>query len=462
MSSDKSSIYSIQCTNCAAPLKIYGGGRVMTVTCQYCNSVLDLADHYKVVAQFNDKYRPPVPFTLGMVGKVKGVEWTIIGWVAYKTVDFPIERWSEFFLYSPLYGYGWLIYEDGEVSFSKRVRDFALREWQEKDNAKAIFYQKGHYLLAEEPYSVEIDFVQGELSWIAKVDDRIRCWDYNGVRRKSISIEKSKNEIEVYLNEKLETKEIYESFGVKESDREKFKEQKSAIDKVFDEGNMDDTEEAISTFAKGMSILAAILILVIIYSFFSEKILVKESTSQPFDQMFTVDSSAFMSQIDIKAPSPQLLDSIELKIFKSDKLVFSIDKHRSYSNKTARSSTWRSGSDDSLTIYTKLDEGLHRASLKFVSPNVGKQKISVSIKEKVVRLKYLLPLFIMILIMLLPTIKQRLIPKKQQKFIWWSLGGLVAIAIFGVGVIVFVIVAYFMIQPMLSGDVDVDGIMGDD
>lgn len=69
----KTSIYSIKCTNCAAPLKILGGGRVTTVTCQYCNSVLDMADHYKVVAQFHDKYRPPVPFTLGMQGTIKGV-----------------------------------------------------------------------------------------------------------------------------------------------------------------------------------------------------------------------------------------------------------------------------------------------------------------------------------------------------------------------------------------------------
>ena len=215
---------------------------------------------------------------------------------------------------------------------------------------------------------------------------------------------------------------------------------------------MDDTEKAISTFAKGISILAAILTVVIIYSFFSEKILVKESTRQPFDQMFTVDSSAYISQIDIKAQSPQLLNNIQLNIYKSDKLVFSIDRNRSYSSKTMNKSTWHSNSDDSVTIYTKLDEGLHRASLKFIHPNIQKQKISVSIKEKVVRLKYLLPLFIMMIIMLLPTIRQKLIPKKQQKFIWWGLGGLAAVALFGLGAIVFIIVAYAIIQPILSGD----------
>ena len=446
MNSDKSSVYSIKCTNCAAPLNIYGGGRVTTVTCQYCNSVIDLTDHYKVVAKFNDKDRPKVPFTLGMVGELKGVKWTIIGWVTYKTTDSPVERWSEFFLYSPLYGYGWLIYEYGKVSFSKRIRDFALREWQEKDNTRSAFYQKGHYVLAEEPYIVEIEFVQGELSWIAKVDDQIECWDYNGMKRKSISIEKSKDEVEVYLNEKLETKDVYDSFGVKESDREEFKEKKSAIDKVFDEGNMDDTEKSISVFVKGVSLLAGILVVAIIYSFFSAKLLVKESTSEPFEQMFTVDSSAYMSQINIKAASSKLLDNTELDIYKSNKLVFSIDKSGSYSNKTTRKTTWHSNRDDSVTIYTKLDEGLYRVSFKFIDPNAQKQKVSVSIKEKVMRLKYLLPLLILMLIALLPTIGKNMLSKDRQKFIWWGLGGLASVIFFGAASIIFVIVIYFIVS----------------
>jgi len=458
MSSGETSLYSIQCTNCGAPLQIYGGGRVTTITCQYCNSVLDLANHYKVLAQFNSKHRPLVPFTLGMTGKVKGVEWTIIGWVAYKTVDSPIERWSEFFLYSPLYGYGWLIYEEGEVSFGRRVRDFALRGWQDRGGSKSIFYKKGHYLLAEEPYSVEVDFVQGELSYIAKADDKIECWDYSGIKGKTISIEKSKNEIEVYLNERLETKDVYDSFGVKEEVLEEIKKEKekeakekeNTTDKLFDEEDIDDTKKPISTFAKGISLLAAILISTIIYSLFSEKILVKESTSRPFEQMFTVDSSAFISQIDIKAPSPQLLDNLRFKIFKSNKLVFSIDKNGSYTNKTAKTSTWKSGWDDALTIYTKLDEGLYRASLQFVYPSEHNPKISVTIKERVVRLKYIVPLLIIMIIILLPTIKEKFISRKQAKFVWWSLAGLVAMALFGAGAIIFIIIAYSVIQQMSS------------
>jgi LSD1 subclass zinc finger protein len=49
-----SKVQSIKCSNCGAPLKLLGGGRVMTVTCAYCKSVLDLNDNYKVLSNFRN------------------------------------------------------------------------------------------------------------------------------------------------------------------------------------------------------------------------------------------------------------------------------------------------------------------------------------------------------------------------------------------------------------------------
>lgn len=472
----KTSIYSIKCTNCAAPLKILGGGRVTTVTCQYCNSVLDIADKYKVVAQFHEKYRPPVPFTLGMQGSIKGVEWTIIGWVAYKTVDFPIERWSEFFLYSPLYGYGWLIYEEGVVSFSRRVRDFPLREWYEKGKAKSrtgkyddysvaeyeeanynindkdapksVFYKKDHYLLAEEPYIVEVDFVQGELSWIAKVDDKVKCWDYNSMKRKSLSIEKTGIEIEVYQNEKLDNKAIYESFGVKKEKQTQAKQ--TTLDKVFEDETLDKTEANLSSFAKYTSLLVAILLLFIIASAFSSKTLVKNKNNQPFEQMFTVSSDAFISRIDIKAPSPTVLNYASLTIYKADKKVFSINKDHIYPINSKFHKTWEKG-DNEVRVYIKLTEGLYRASFELSKQPHPNEIITVEIKEKIIRLLYILPLFVIMLLVLIPSIVKNIIPPSKKKFVWWGIGGVIGFAIFGAGILVFIVAFYFFVQPIIDG-----------
>jgi len=461
MTSKESRLFSIKCTHCAAPLEILGGGRVTTITCKYCNSILDITDQYKVIAQFQDKYRPPVPFTLGMRGKIKGVEWIIIGWVAYKTIDFPIERWSEFFLYSPLYGYGWLIYENGKLSFSKRVRDFALREWQEKKDPKSIFYRGGHYLSVEDPYIVEIDFVQGELSWIAKVDDRIRCWDYDGIKRRNISIERSDKEIEVYLNEQLDNKEVYDSFGVEKSQR--VKEEIEGVDKIFDADSLDKREENISSFVKVISILLVVLLSAMISSLFIPKVLLKESSDRSFDQMITISSNAFISKIEIKAPTPNILNNSSFALYREGEKVFSIDKNHIFPRDRDFTYTWHKG-DDGVTIYIKLQEGLYRVSFGLLKPlqSTTTNKVTISIEERVVRLIYILPLFIIMSIMLLPTIKRKLTLGGKQKFFWWGLSGIVGSAIFGFGIVIFIVAFYFFVQPILDGKKDWSSLMNRD
>jgi hypothetical protein len=442
-----SSVYSIRCTNCGAPLKILGGGRVTTVTCSYCNSVLDLENEYKILSQFRNKYRPRVPFTLGMQGKIKEVEWTIIGWISYKTIDYPIERWSEFFLYSPLYGYGWLVYEEGVLSFSKRIRDFPLREWQEKKRPGTVFYQRGHYLLDEASYIAEIDFVQGELSWIAKANDKVQYWDYNGVNRRSLSIEKSKNEIEVYLNETLDTQKIYESFGVPKEKQVKAKQ--SISDKIFEKGDLEQTEKTISTFSRGIILLAAILLFAIIASFFTDKTVVKNHTNQPFETLFTIDSDAFLTQIELKAPSPGALNACRLTLYRADQKIFSIDKTNLFSTNSHLQYTWLSG-DDEVTLYLKLNTGLYRLSLEFLTPLSSSKKVTVTVKERVMRLSYIVPLFILILMMLLPALKRNLIPQRSVKFFWWGTAAVVGFALFGFGIVIFIVVLYFLVQPIID------------
>lgn len=442
MSTQDSKTIAIKCTNCAAPLKILGGGRVNTITCSYCNSLLDLNDHYKVLTQFHSKYRPPTPLSLGMKGTIKGTEWTIIGWVAYKTTDFPTERWSEFFLYSPYYGYAWLVYEEGEILYSRRVRDFSLREWQDKRNPKTIFYKSGHYIAKEGSYLAEIDFVQGELTWIARAGDTVRCWDYDGVRRKSISIEKTKDEYEVYLNEKLDTKKIYESFGVA---REKRVNPKQSIsDKIFDEGSLDATEKSFSAFARGLMVLIFTLLMVIVFSKFSSKTLVYERTNQPYVQTFTVSSDAFLSEIKLKAPTASTLDAYRLVLYKSNNKILSIDKTAIYPHNSNFRYTWKANSDNEIEIYLKLTQGFYRVSLEHITPMKSIEQVTLSIKERVVRLLYILPLFVIMLIMMLPAINRHYFDSKQKGKFWWILVAGIGFYFFGIVVPIALGVMYML------------------
>lgn len=443
--------YSIQCTNCAAPLNILGGGRVTTVTCQYCNSVLDMNQEYKVLSQFQDKFRPIVPFTLGMKGKIKGIEWTIIGWVAYKTPEYPVERWSEFFLYSPLYGYAWLVYEDGNLSFSKRMRDFPLREWQDDRNPKIVKYNEKRYLLDEEPYRAVIEFVQGELSWVARADDTIYCWDYNGSRRESFSIEKSGIEVEVYLNERIDTQRTYASFGVEQGKQTKAKQ--SALDEIFEEESIEQSEKALSSFVKGTTLFVAILLFFIIASTFTSKTLVSNKNSMPFTQEFKITNDSFISQIEIKAPNPKALHKMRLSLHRDGEKVFFIDAFTIFSKDTKLLSTWKA-KDYAVTISLRLPKGNYRATLQHIKALQMGENVSVEIRQGVMRLSYILPLFIIMLLIVLPSLVKNMLPKSTKKFVWWGIASVIAISIWGGEALIFMIILYVFINPIIEGQRD--------
>ena len=384
--------YAIKCTNCAAPLDILGGGRVSTVTCSYCHSVLDMNAHYKVLAKFNDAKRPEAPFEIGMRGNIKGVEWQIIGWIHYKTGEFPSEEWDEFFLYSPTHGYAWLVYEKNKLFFSKRVRDFDILSWQER-KTKAIFYHKGHYLQKEASYLTYVDYVEGELNWIAKFGDQFTTWDYEGVGFKTLNIEKTADEIEVYHTERLDKADVYRAFELeyipKKEERKKELVKESAVghqNTIEDKPNYD-----------GWKVLFLLLLTMILFSFFSSKEISSFYIHQnKTTHNFTIDSNAFLTEIDIVTPSG-LKDS-KLAIYKDKTKIFYIDTRTVYYMKKFLSHNWSHTSKDSK-IYLKLEKGNYH--LDFQRSSETQTNIVITIKEKTIRLKYIFPLFVILSILLL-------------------------------------------------------------
>jgi hypothetical protein len=346
-------------------------------------------DHYKVLAQFNDTVRPDGPFQIGMHGNIKGVEWTIIGWIHYKTGEFPSEEWDEFFLYSPTHGYAWLIYEGKTLSFSRKVRDVDLYHWKEKQ-PKSLFYQKGHYLQKESSYVTYIQYVEGELNWVAKFGDTFRTWDYDGVRYQSLSVEEGKKELEVYYTQRLDKADIYSAFGleyVQESKRTK----KTGKSKITYEGEIKD-----KTPYDGWKILFMLLAITILFSFFNAKTI---STFYVNDNdashLFTVDSNAFLTEISISTPST--LGNSKMTLDKNKTKIFYIDANTVYYMKKYLSHNWTSTSTETK-IYLKLVKGTY--TLKFQKSSDYQTNISITINEKYIRLKYILPLFIAVCLIL--------------------------------------------------------------
>ncbi len=202
---------AIRCPNCGAPLKLLGGGRVLSVTCQYCKSVIDLTKEDRVLANFKGVDPPVTFFKIGMEGKIYNICWRIIGLVVCK--DRYGEKWNEFLLFSPYFGYAWLVDEsDGKLYFSRRVRDLDLRDWARGINPpKTIKYKNRFFFQDDNPYGVFIEYVEGELTWVAKRGDKLYSWDYKS-KDEFINIERTEIEVESYLTKPLNARKIEDSF----------------------------------------------------------------------------------------------------------------------------------------------------------------------------------------------------------------------------------------------------------
>ena len=380
-------VSSIKCSNCAAPLNILGGGRVSTVTCEYCHSVLDLNDNYAVLSKFEKVKRPLGPFKIGMRGNIKGVEWTIIGWVTYKTIEFSDEEWNEFFLYSPTHGYAWLVYEDGKISLSMKVRDFDLFSWKIK-KPKTLFYKKGHYILDDESYMFYIDYVEGELNWIAKFGDKFTCWDYKGVGHRSLSIEKNINELEVFHTTKLNKKDIYTAFDLEYTSKSKTRK-----DETFSD---DDESPSIFNNYKIFFIMPLLLLILAFSSLFYSKTVYDTSYRSTQEQNFKIDSSAFLTSIKISVSGVGTANN-RLSLYKGDEKIFYIDKQKVFFVKKDIGKSWVSNAI-AVTIYLKLDKGIYH----FIGEKNANQSItSVKIEQQVIRVNYLIYALILFVLLIL-------------------------------------------------------------
>jgi hypothetical protein len=168
---------SINCTQCGAGLSVLGGGRVMTQVCGYCGSVLDAQDNYRILSSIGKRDHPDSPVQIGMTLPVEGVEFTVIGTIG-KVERHGAQRWEwvEHQLFSPTHGYAWLSWEDGNFTFTRKVRDHGRTlpvtpagvEVAQTPPTRSFRGERYKYY---ETSTAEIDFMEGEFNWLPRIGD---------------------------------------------------------------------------------------------------------------------------------------------------------------------------------------------------------------------------------------------------------------------------------------------------
>jgi hypothetical protein len=374
-----------------------GGGRIQTVTCTYCKSVIDLNDEYKVLSNFKayqEKHR--LPFEIGMKGTLKTIEYIIIGRVTYQEEAPPFSEWSDFLLFSPLYGYAWLTYENGHLSYSRRNRTFPNIDWNRISNKSEIVID-GVEFKPFSDYSAEIVYVEGELTWIAKKGDETSFIDLIAPPF-GISAEKTNDEIEYYKSEYMEASSVYSAFNVpqeRQIETNKFNPLQPFKKPLF---------EVLSKISKWAIIITIFLFIVFAIDGGGDIVSTfKITNSKPVTEYFHITSTSYLTDIELKSNSSQSLKNFNIKIYKEKKLLFSINgvnayRFNSLTNKIdTKFSTWSSNAR-TIAIYLKLQEvGYYQFIASPIDSSIA-STIEVTIKQKEAQNGYLTLFFLLSLI----------------------------------------------------------------
>lgn len=169
---------SINCTSCGAGLSVLGGGRVLSQVCGYCGAVLDAQDNYKVLASIGKRNHPSSPVQIGMVFKYEGVDFTVIGTLGVmERYGGQTWRWVEHQVFSPTHGYLWLNIEDGNMTFTRKLRDYDMRHWLspatvERAETPPVRFHHGQKYRYYDSGVTQIDFMEGEFNWVPKLGEK--------------------------------------------------------------------------------------------------------------------------------------------------------------------------------------------------------------------------------------------------------------------------------------------------
>lgn len=198
-------IKPLSCPNCGGTIEMRAAGYTVTVVCQYCSSVLDVANpDVTIIERYEQKTRS-LDIPLGTRGTLKGVEWEAIGYL--RRSEGGSYPWDEYLLFNPYHGYRWLV-TDG--------RGWTLGTMLTADPE----YQADRMIVEGQSYkpffragNARVDYVLGEFYWRVKKGESVRTADY--VRPGfMLSFEGNDDERSWTLGELIDGKEMAAAFGV--------------------------------------------------------------------------------------------------------------------------------------------------------------------------------------------------------------------------------------------------------
>lgn len=400
LNSTQDRLRSINCSQCSAPITLLGGHKVLSITCSYCGSELDAKDEYKLIRKFDQRARPVTPIELGMTGKFKGVEFTVIALVQYRTTD--NYGWLEFALYSPTHGYAWLEQVDNHFLFSRRTRD--LPGTPPRPQIKSTFKVHGRTYSMFEHYTASIIYVEGELTFIARKGDRVRTSE--AISPPFIySIERTAYEEEYVLGEYIDPQEVYAALNIGEDVGKRYTVHPAQpyVPSPF-----------ISGLSKSglyfMPVVALILLVILWFGWGNTILQTRFDTrmfhqdrpgSQPQSKVFQVKDAGKLLELKMHSPLNNAWAAYDIQVHKGAKPVFSMAKQLSYYSGYDGGEYWSEGTRSASAYFKVPDTGEYKLVIKAQGGSGRSRRpppthLRVTVNEGIVVSRYFFCLFVVL------------------------------------------------------------------
>ena len=352
-------IRAINCTQCGGALTLNGGHRVESITCGYCGSVLDAKQQYRTVKKFmTERKQPPSPLRIGMKGRLKEAEFTIIGLIEYRSCS-DGASWFEYFLFSQTHGYAGLEYDSGHYLFSRKVRDLPDRSVRPVE--KSSFVVSHQTFKVYESYRAKISYVEGELTWIAQTGDEIALID--AIAPPYIfTIEKTPNELEYSYGEYLTGEEVYRAFNVKAtpaSPREIHPAQPFGGSHFM---------QSLAVAGKVFLPVNLVLLIIVLIAGSGQEVLRTQLSANSYlaganTQSFTVTQPNRLVALDLDQPLQDAWFWYDIEVLQHDTTLFSMAQRISYYSGYEGGEHWSEGSTRTHTYFKVPEAGDYQLRL---------------------------------------------------------------------------------------------------
>ena len=194
---------AITCPCCGGTVAIRAAGYTVSLACQYCGALLDVANpDVRVIAEYHQAVAQ-LSLPLGSRGALFGVEWEAIGWQERQSSD---AIWTEYLLFNPYAGYRWLVHAEGHWQFGTM-----LVETPERFADNTVMWRGQGWQQTDPPVTTVTTRVLGEFYWRVHAGEQVGAAEY-AHGNDTLSLEHNADEINWTHLVALRPSEVRNSF----------------------------------------------------------------------------------------------------------------------------------------------------------------------------------------------------------------------------------------------------------